>query len=50
MELDRSRKTPGQFYLNGVVMGFIEWELVHDKRRQMKVYERLLVDFICTES
>jgi hypothetical protein len=50
MELDRSRKTPGQFYLNRVAMAFIEWEFVHDKRRQMKVYERLPVDFICRES
>jgi hypothetical protein len=33
-----------------IVMGFIEWELFHDKRRNLTFYEMLSVVFICTES
>jgi hypothetical protein len=31
-------------------MAFIEEELFHDERRNLTVYERLSIDFICTES
>jgi hypothetical protein len=38
--LDRLRKLPRRFYLQGAVMAFIESELSHDKRRNLIVYER----------
>jgi hypothetical protein len=28
------------------VMGFLEWELFHDKRRRITFYQRLSLDFI----
>jgi hypothetical protein len=30
-------------------MAFIEWELFHDKKTNLIVYEKLLVDFIRRE-
>jgi hypothetical protein len=49
-EHDSWRKVLDWLYWNGVAMAFIEWKLFHDKRRILTVYERLPVDFICTES
>jgi hypothetical protein len=31
-------------------MNFIEGELSHDKRRNLTVYEKTLIDLICRES
>jgi hypothetical protein len=39
-----------RFYLHGVVMAFIECEVFHEKRRNLTVYERLMIDFNYTES
>jgi hypothetical protein len=48
-ELSGLRKASNRFYLQGVVMAFIECEFFHDARRNLIVYGRLSVDFICTE-
>jgi hypothetical protein len=49
-ELDRLRKAPHRFYLHGVVMAFIEWELFHDERRNLTVDKRLSFKLIYTKS
>jgi hypothetical protein len=41
-------KSPRGFYLQAVVMSFIEWELFHDKRMNLTFSANLLVIFICT--
>jgi hypothetical protein len=33
-----------------ILLAFIEGELFHDQRRNLTVYERLLIDFIGKES
>jgi hypothetical protein len=43
-ELDHLRKTLYRFDLHRILMRFIEWELFHDKRRNLTVYERLLIE------
>jgi hypothetical protein len=49
-EFDRFQNVPYPFDLNRFNMTFIEWDLFHDKRRNLSVCERLLIDFICTKS
>jgi hypothetical protein len=44
------RKASVGFYWHGIMIVSIEWELSHDKIRNLMVYERLRVDFIGTES
>jgi hypothetical protein len=31
-------------------MAFIEWELFHDKRMNLTIYEKIVVDFLSTVS
>jgi hypothetical protein len=45
-KLDFLRKPSRWFYWHRVTMTFIEWEIIHDKRRNLTIYERLTVDFI----
>jgi hypothetical protein len=43
------RKCSSSFYWHEVVIGFIECELFHNKRRNLIVYEKHMVDFIGTD-
>jgi hypothetical protein len=44
------RNAPVPFYLDRVLIEFIEEKFFHDRKRILIVYERLLVDFIWTKS
>jgi hypothetical protein len=37
------KKSFTRFYLQGVVISFIEGELFHDKRRNLTLYEKLML-------
>jgi hypothetical protein len=46
---DDLRKTLSRFDWDAALMWFIELVLFHDKRKNLTIYEKLMVDFIDTE-